>query len=342
MSILKKCVGTRTRKIMAGMGAAVGAFVLAIGAYAFFAGSASSGGMQSAGAAQNDAGPGVVTLAVAPNGLSGNPLVPGGSAQTVYFKVTNPGSSPVLAPVLDKELAQSGASLYGYSGCLASWYQLGTPMFYQGLNGDGSIPANSTAYGRVLVSMPASNVDQSLCENAKPSVNVSVSGSIQQGADSSVLGPYQTTGDLDSADSGGNWATDTFTRTYTVAKQSDGSYNVTEHFLGTFETLPGNSPESAAIQIPAGIKGQMDGEYVFANVHGTFDPNAKCLPSGTDGKNQYDECNTTAFFKAHFSIDNAMATLPYGWGFRYSSDSSADTWNNGDATHGGNTGNITR
>ena len=82
-----------------------------------------------------------VTLAVAPNGLSGNPLVPGGSAQTVYFKVTNPGSSPVLAPVLDKELAQIGASLYGYSGCLASWYKLGTPMFYQGLNGDGSIPA---------------------------------------------------------------------------------------------------------------------------------------------------------------------------------------------------------
>jgi hypothetical protein len=316
----------------------VAALALAVSAYAYFGASASSG-VQPAGHYSTDNVQGQ-TLTVASNGLTGNPLVPGGSAQTVYFTVTNPGPNPVLAPVLTASIEQNGngevadQTQGGYdSGCYANWFKLGTPMFYSGVNGDGGISSGATAYGRVLVSMPASNVDQNKCEGATPKVDVSVTGTIKVGADTTVLGTYQTTGDEDSAVGGGNWATDDFARTYTVEHQPNGTYNVTEHFLGTFTTLNGGSPADPKVSIPAGIKGRMVGDYTFTGVSGSFDPNATCVPSSNGGQN--DACSTAAFFAAHFGIPEPAS---YGWAFTYSSNSSTDTWVNADS---GNSGNIT-
>ena len=282
------------------------------------------------------------TLTVASNGLSGNPLVPGGPAQTVYFTVTNPGPNAVMAPVLTASIEQDGtgnvadSTQGGYDiGCSATWFQLGTPVLYAGVNGDGSISSGAVASGRVLMSMPASSVLQNACQNATPKVDVSVTGGIiEVGSGATVFGPYKTTGDLDSAVSGGNWAVDTFTRTYTVEPLSNGTYDVTEHFLGTFSTLAGGSPNDANITIPAGITGTFQGDYVFTGVSGTYNPNAACPSTGT-APAQVDACSTASFFQAYFSISTPGA---YSWAFHYSSNSSTDTWNNTDQ---GNTGNIT-
>ena len=144
-----------------------------------------------------------------------------------------------------------------------------------------------------------------------------------------VFGPYNS-GGLDSSVCGNDWATDTYTRTYTVTPQSDGSFQVTELFDGTFVTQAGDSPNDCNVTIPAGTTGTMYGDYAVV-VPTASDCNFKAAcPSG---------CTTRQFFTAFFGkpasfIDSAT----YAWQFHYAADNPAHgTWDN---TDHGNTGNI--
>jgi Collagen triple helix repeat (20 copies) len=151
-----------------------------------------------------------------------------------------------------------------------------------------------------------------------------------------VFGPYNS-GGLDSSVCGNpdgtehDWATDTYTRTYTVTPQSNGTFQVTELFDGTFVTVAGASPNTCDVTIPAGITGTMYGDYaVVVPTASGFNFKAVC-PAG---------CTTKQFFTAFFGkpasfIDSAT----YAWQFHYTADNPAQgTWDN---TDHGNTGNIT-
>ena len=138
-----------------------------------------------------------------------------------------------------------------------------------------------------------------------------------------VFGPYAS-GSPDSSVCGNDWATDTFTRTYIVTPQSNGSFSVTELFNGTFVTLAGFSPNDCAVTIPAGITGRLWGNEAFTiPVGADFDFTATC-PAGCTGT-QF----TTTFFNTAFPAT-------YAWQFHYTTASNG-SWNN---TDHGNTGNI--
>lgn len=139
-----------------------------------------------------------------------------------------------------------------------------------------------------------------------------------------VFGPYDS-GSSDSSVCGNDWADDTYTRTYIVDPQSDGSFEVTELYRGTFVTREGLSPNDCEVEIPAGIEGTFYGDYAMLVPAGAdFDFTATCPPG----------CNGDAFFAAFFDT-----TFPstYAWQFHYRTDEHG-SWDN---TDHGNSGNIT-
>lgn len=144
-----------------------------------------------------------------------------------------------------------------------------------------------------------------------------------------VFGPYNS-GSTDSSVCGGDWANDTYTRTYIVSPQSDGSFQVTELFNGSFVTLAGNSPNdtdcaTTADDVAAGITGSFHGDYALVvPAPADFDPTATC-PAG---------CTTSDFFTTFFG-SGFPAT--FAWSFYYST-ASHGSWAN---TDHGNSGNIT-
>lgn len=147
-----------------------------------------------------------------------------------------------------------------------------------------------------------------------------------------IFGPYNS-GSSDSSICGNDWADDTYTRTYIVAPQTDGSFTVTELYNGTFVTLAGNSPGDAdcattAGDVAAGITGSFYGDYaVLVPPGGDFNQNAVC-PAG---------CTTSQFFVSVFGKPaNFLDSATYGWEFFYHTAAHGD-WAN---TDHGNTGNI--
>ena len=138
-----------------------------------------------------------------------------------------------------------------------------------------------------------------------------------------VFGPYDS-GSADSSVCGNNWANDTYTRTYIVTPQANGSFSVTELFNGTFVTLAGFSPNDCAVTIPAGITGQFYGNEAFTIPIGAdFNFTATC-PAG---------CTGTQFVATFF---NTTFPSGYAWQFHYTTPANG-SWNN---TDHGNTGNI--
>jgi hypothetical protein len=145
-----------------------------------------------------------------------------------------------------------------------------------------------------------------------------------------VFGPYANTGDPgDSSVCGGNWANETYTRTFIVTPQSDGSFQVTELVKGTFVTLAGSSPNDCKVTIAAGATGTWYGDWVFtipATDHANFN-----FAEGSGGTG-------TEFVHSHFGAGTDFP-LDYAWQFHYKSDTpSGGSWDN---TQFGNTGNIT-
>jgi hypothetical protein len=145
-----------------------------------------------------------------------------------------------------------------------------------------------------------------------------------------VFGPYANTGDPgDSSICGNNWANDTFTRTFIVTPQVDGSFDVTELNQGTFVTLAGASPNDCGVTIAAGATGTWYGDWVFtipATDHANFN-----FAEGSGGTG-------TEFVHSHFGAGTDFPS-DYAWQFHYKSDTpSGGSWDN---TQWENTGNIT-
>lgn len=144
-----------------------------------------------------------------------------------------------------------------------------------------------------------------------------------------VFGPYNTPHDADSSRCGGDWADDTFARTYIVTPQPNGSFDITELFNGAFVTDAGVSEPNPA-SCPGtlqtgGVIGKMYGEYVLnLAAPADFNPNATCSS----------ECDTSDFFSDFFSTG---APSTYAWEFYYKTPSNGN-WSN---TDHGDTGNIT-
>jgi len=147
-----------------------------------------------------------------------------------------------------------------------------------------------------------------------------------------VFGPYNS-GSTDSSACGGDWATDTFTRTYIVTPRSDGTFDVTELVNGTFVTLAGNTPGTPCGPLSAGITGKFYGNWSMTvgkaatnttpRIPADFNFTATC-PSG---------CTGAQFFSAFF---NTTFPASYSWQFYYKTPSNG-SWAN---TDHGNTGNI--
>jgi hypothetical protein len=152
-----------------------------------------------------------------------------------------------------------------------------------------------------------------------------------------VFGPYSNPSDADSGicsdnNTSGNpgWATDSLQYTYVVSPQSDGSFDVTKMFTGTFVTTGSSSPNNCSITIPSGITGTMYGDEVFTipaqgpSASAAFDPEATCTSL----------CTGSDFVAAFFP--GASFPASYSWQFDYATANSS--WTNADY---GNIGNIT-
>lgn len=138
-----------------------------------------------------------------------------------------------------------------------------------------------------------------------------------------VFGPYNS-GSQDSSVCGGDWATDTYTRTYTVTPRSDGSFDVSELYQGTFVTLAGPSPASCEVQVAAGITGTFYGDEAGTiPAPADFNFTAVCPPG----------CTGDEFAQAFFGTSWPSS---YAWQFHYTTPSNG-SWDN---TDHGNSGNI--
>ncbi|HEV2062954.1 MAG TPA: hypothetical protein VGS00_00200 [Thermoanaerobaculia bacterium] len=144
-----------------------------------------------------------------------------------------------------------------------------------------------------------------------------------------VFGPYSSTTSPDSSTCG-NWANDTFTRTYIVTPLNTlpgfiGTFSVTELLKGTFVTVGGVSPEACA-PLAAGIVGTFYGQFVSTvGPPADFNFTATC-PA---------DCTSLQFMTAFFN--GAPDPPEFAWQFHYTAPGHG-TWN---TTDHGNTGDIT-
>lgn len=155
-----------------------------------------------------------------------------------------------------------------------------------------------------------------------------------------VFGPYssssqdtsgcpQTGGLPVNSDGAVVWANDTFTRTYIVSPNSDGTFNVTELFDGTFVTLNSSTPvgttSNCSTLLNAGITGQFYGSEVFPKTASGLNFNFKATcPVG---------CTGSQFFSTFF---NSAVPGGYAWQFHYTTPSNG-SWDN---TDHGNSGDL--
>ncbi|GAA2002158.1 hypothetical protein JL107_01775 [Nakamurella flavida] len=154
MSVSRSLLATTRRKAAV----VVGAGVLLLGggvAYAYW----SSTGTGS-GAAETGSAPAFV---VASDPATGDPLTPGGPAQSVAFSVTNPSTGVLnLASVLVTVANADGTTwTAGPTGaCSAADYSVGTPAITY-----GPIAAGAAANGSVTIAMVNRSANQDECKN---------------------------------------------------------------------------------------------------------------------------------------------------------------------------------
>ena len=151
------------------------------------------------------------------------------------------------------------------------------------------------------------------------------------GSDASVPGVIVThvTGG-DSSICGGDWATDTYTRTLQILPQYDGTINVIRSYNGTFVTIAG-VPQPNAASCPGtlqtgGVTGTFTGFDVLTVTGGTYDANATCAAN----------CTSAAMMAAFFPGGTQVGP-DHGWQYDYTTAANG-SWTNADH---GNVGNIT-
>ena len=164
-----------------------------------------------------------------------------------------------------------------------------------------------------------------------------------QGA-SHHFGPFNSASD-DSGTCGNTWAKDTFKRSFTVDKNSDGSFAVREAFNGHFVTTAGASPGACQTSTPHGL-------LVKAGVTGHFAGFLSGTVSGgtynQDGCNTSANCNTTTGFVSAVFGPSATYTCLSGVGscsflFGYTAHDQGlifRHWVNASDDLGGNRGDI--
>jgi hypothetical protein len=162
-------------------------------------------------------------------------------------------------------------------------------------------------------------------------------------------GPYSSTSP-DSSTCGGNWATDTFNRHFTVhTSTSSGAISVVEQFKdGSFVTMLGPSPAACdatythhGTAVNAGLDGSMHGYFIIPLPPGSQTSNSPyCNATLMNNAN----CDTTTFIDTHF-------TPCYGAGFCSATTFFFDyaagdqgllyhDWKNASTDRGGNSGDI--
>ena len=160
-----------------------------------------------------------------------------------------------------------------------------------------------------------------------------------------VFGPYQAAGP-DSGFCGNNWANDTYTVTFVVAPQTDGSFTVSEIMKGSFTTLAGASPNNnqagcstgSGPQINAGITGSLYGDFVVpVAAPANFNPTATLDDSTPCGAT----CTSDKFFAAFFGKSTGYTnSTTYAWQFFYTTPNDAHGhWADTDHTTAGDSSN---
>jgi hypothetical protein len=138
------------------------------------------------------------------------------------------------------------------------------------------------------------------------------------------FGPFAMTA-TDGSSCGGDWAMDTFQRTWSVHDNGDGTFLVRrEEKNGTFSTFAGVSPgfcsDSAhhGATLNAGITGQMGGFFMFDVTSNTYNPSACATAGNCDDTGDFlanvfptltDYCNATCIW--NYEYDSNNRTLKY-------------------------------
>jgi hypothetical protein len=148
------------------VGTALGAAVIGGGgmlAFAYFTSTGSGTGTAGVGSSTN------VTIAQT-NTVSG--LVPNGPAQTINYKVTNPGNGSEYV----NQVTVSVASISGAGSATGTGIDACTPALFHITQGSPiatDIPATGSATGTATISLPDDGNNQNNCQNA--TVNLSFS-----------------------------------------------------------------------------------------------------------------------------------------------------------------------
>jgi hypothetical protein len=161
-------------------------------------------------------------------------------------------------------------------------------------------------------------------------------GAVAASASSTTKYTFTDQSGPDSSTCGPTWATDTFTRVFTVYTDQnlDQSYRLVENFnKGHFVTVQGPSPESCEAgtsnTVSANVSGTFSGSEIIKVVNGTYSNSGALAWDGTGGTDGF----ITAAFGSGASNGNTLDFY-----FQYKTNNSAacaKRWTNAATGNGG-------
>ena len=138
------------------------------------------------------------------------------------------------------------------------------------------------------------------------------------------FGPFAMSA-TDGSSCGGDWAMDTFQRTWSVHDNGDGTFLVRrEEKNGAFSTIAGLSPGACSdsahhgATVNAGITGQMGGFFMFDVTSNTYNPGACATAANCEDTDDFlanvfptlsDYCSATCIW--NYEYDSNDRTLKY-------------------------------
>lgn len=163
-------------------------------------------------------------------------------------------------------------------------------------------------------------------------------------------GPYSSSSP-DSSTCGGNWATDTFNRHFTVrTSRTSGEISVFEQFKdGSFVTMAGPSPAACDATytnhgtiVSGGVDGSMHGYFIVPLPPGTVQTSNSQYCDAVAMTNT--SCDTATFIDTHFTpCYGAFACSATTFFFDYAAGAQGllyHDWKNASTDRGGNTGDV--
>jgi hypothetical protein len=166
---MRKLFSTKRRIVSGVLSVAILAGTAGIAA-AFFTSSGNGTGQASVGAPTNwvvTAGP-----------VTGGPLYPGSGSEIVPFTITNNGGGNQAFSTLTATVVSSGGNITqngtALPGCLSVWFTA-TAAASSPVAGTSIAGSGGTATDNVTVTMLNPAVNQNVCQNATPDINLAVS-----------------------------------------------------------------------------------------------------------------------------------------------------------------------